>query len=372
MSKSLGNVIAPQEIMNKHGAEILRLWVAAEDYREDVRISDEILSRLVEAYRKLRNTARFLISNLYDFDPDRDRITPENLMELDLWILHRTHNLLARCREAYEEFEFHVVYHALNNFCSVDLSALYLDIVKDRLYCEAATSKQRKSAQTVLYSILEALVHLMAPILSFTTEEIWEYMPKKNGAPESIFLSTLPTPDPALMDERLAASLNQVLRARDEILKALEKSRKPSHGENVIGHIIGHSLDAEVLIYPDMYDSGLKAIFGAHEARAWEDILIVSKVKLERGETPFQFDWERAKNMRKTIGQAGSFSIIHVDGREGRMYDSPLFNGPVVIFKATGQKCERCWKYSEDVGKDARYPTVCQRCAGVLGSRGSP
>jgi isoleucyl-tRNA synthetase len=189
-------------------------------------------------------------------------------------------------------------------------------------------------------------------------------MPKRNGAPESIFLSTLPTPDAALIDEKLTDSWDQVLRMRDEILKALEKSRKPPEGENIIGHIIGHSLDAEVLIYPDMYDSGPKEIFGAQGAQTWGDILIVSKVKVERGETPFNFDWERAKDIRKTIGQAGSFSIIHVDGREGRMYDSPLFNGPVVVFRAQGQKCERCWKYDKDVKEPAM---VCPRCSAVLG-----
>jgi isoleucyl-tRNA synthetase len=208
----------------------------------------------------------------------------------------------------------------------------------------------------------------MGPILSFTAEEIWEYMPKRHGSPESIFLSTTPAPDAALFNERLAANWDQVLRVRDEVLKALEKSRKPPVGENIIGHIIGHSLDAEVLVYPDMYDPDFKAIFWAQEAQAWKDILIVSKIKVERGETPFKFDWERAKDIRKTTGQAGSFAIIHVDGREGRMYDSPVFDGPIVVFKAQGQKCERCWKYSEDVGKDPDHPTVCARCSRVLRS----
>ncbi|HVR17320.1 MAG TPA: isoleucine--tRNA ligase, partial [Candidatus Limnocylindrales bacterium] len=159
MSKSLGNVIAPQEIMKKSGAEILRLWVAAEDFREDVRISDEILSRLVEAYRRLRNTARFLISNLYDFEPDKDAVQTAQLDEMDRWILQRTQNVLSRCREAYDNYEFHAVYHTLNNFCSVDLSAQYLDIVKDRLYCEGTRSNTRRAAQTTLYRILDTLVH---------------------------------------------------------------------------------------------------------------------------------------------------------------------------------------------------------------------
>ncbi len=362
MSKSLGNVIAPQEIIKKSGAEILRLWAAAEDYREDVRISDEILNRLVEAYRKLRNTARFLISNLYDFDPQRDVAASENLAELDRWILHRTQNLLARCREAYEKFEFHVVYHALNNFCSVDLSALYLDIVKDRLYCEGAKSKERRSAQTTLYRILETLVHLMAPILSFTAEEIWQHMPKKTVAPESIFLSAIPPPDEAFIDEGLATRWDQTFRVREEVLKVLEECRKPSRGEGILGHIIGHSLDAEILLDPDRYGSGFKEVFKTHTLQAWEDIFIVSKVKVEPGGIPDSFRLDQEEKF------AGSFEIIHPNGREGRWYESPLLNGPIVVFKAQGQKCERCWKYSEDVGEDSRYPMVCARCSEVLRS----
>ena len=360
MSKSLGNVIAPQEIIKKSGAEILRLWAAAEDYREDVRISDEILNRLVEAYRKLRNTARFLISNLYDFEPDKDALTPKDLQELDRWILHRTQKLLARCREAYGNFEFHVVYHALNNFCSVDLSALYLDIVKDRLYCEGADSKERRAAQTALYRILETLVHLMAPVLSFTAEEIWEHMPKKMGAPESIFLSAIPLPDEAFIDEGLATRWDQTFRVREEVLKVLEECRKPSEGEGILGHIIGHSLDAEIFLDPDRYDSGFKEVFRIHNPQAWEDIFIVSKVELGPGGIPDSFRSDQDEKF------TGSFEIIHPNGREGRKYESPFLNGPILVFKAQGQKCERCWKYSEDVGRNSDHPTVCARCSSVL------
>ncbi|MBI2539013.1 MAG: isoleucine--tRNA ligase, partial [Deltaproteobacteria bacterium] len=290
MSKSLGNVIAPQEIAKKFGAEILRLWVSAEDYREDVRISDEILSRLVEAYRKLRNTARFLISNLYDFDPNKEMVQPERLAELDRWILHRTQLLLGRCREAYEKFELHAVYHALNNFCSVDLSALYLDIVKDRLYCEGANAPERKSAQTTLYRILDTLLHLMAPILSFTAEEIWEHIPKRSGAAESVFMSQMPRPDERLVDEGLGTKWDEILKVRGEILKVLEESRKPQKGEGFIGHIIAHSLDAEVVLYPDMYHSSFKETLPSHSAQTWGDILIVSKAKIEEGEPPYKFE----------------------------------------------------------------------------------
>ena len=238
MSKSLGNVIAPQEIMKKSGAEILRLWVAAEDFREDVRISDEILSRLVEAYRRLRNTARFLISNLYDFAPDKDAVQTAQLDEMDRWILQRTQNVLSRCREAYDNYEFHAVYHTLNNFCSVDLSAQYLDIVKDRLYCEGTRSNTRRAAQTTLYRILDTLVHLMAPILSFTAEEIWNYMPDKERRAGSVFLSRIPEPDASLGDPQLADKWDRIFKERSEVLKALEQARAAG--------IIGHSLDAKV------------------------------------------------------------------------------------------------------------------------------
>jgi isoleucyl-tRNA synthetase len=363
MSKSLGNVIAPQEVMKKHGAEVLRLWVAAEDYREDVRISDEILSRLVEAYRKLRNTARFLISNLYDFNPDRDAVPGNELAGLDRWVLHRTQRLLSRCRDAYENFEFHVVYHALNNFCSVDLSALYLDIVKDRLYCEAAGSKQRRSAQTAICKVLEALVHLMAPILSFTAEEIWEHMPKRSDAPESVFVSSMPLADEKLVDEELGTRWDQVLKVRAEILKALEGAR--SHG------LIGHSLDARVVLYPVAYgkDQALRRALTDSGAFNWEDIAIVSKVDALVVE-PSREVQEVCSSMLpgswQPFGQAADREGVR---NEAILFKSELLTGPILVYEARGSewaKCERCWKYTEEVGKDSEHPTVCGRCAGVL------
>ena len=345
MSKSLGNVIAPQEIMKKHGAEIVRLWAAAEDYREDVRISDEILNRLVEAYRKLRNTARFLISNLYDFDPDKDAVSTDQLDELDRWVLGRTNALLSRCLEAYEKFEFHVVYHALNNFCSVDLSALYLDIVKDRLYCEAPRSNERRSAQTALYRILDVLVHLMAPILSFTAAEIWQHMPKRRGAAESVFMSHMPAGD-APIDERLSERWEQIFKERSEILKALEEARSRN--------IIGHSLDARVLLHTlNGALPRLGEMLQQDEQKA-EDILIVSQgaVVHDKADAAVTTAMQRASEAQD------------VDGRF--LYQSQLLNCLVEVAKASGQKCERCWKYSEEVGRDPAHPTVCARCARVL------
>ena len=359
MSKSLGNVIAPQEIMKRHGAEILRLWVAAEDYREDVRISDEILNRLVEAYRKLRNTARFLISNLYDFDPEKDELTIANLTELDRWILHRTQLLLNRCREAYEKFEFHIIYHALNNFCSVDLSALYLDIVKDRLYCERADSAERRSAQTTLDRILGVLVHLMAPILSFTAEEIWEHMPKGKSVSGSVFLSPMPVPEPALTDESAGEKWDRIFKLRSEMLKSLEMARS--------GNLIGHSLDAEIVLFPDTYnvDAVLLKLIRDYE-KEWPDIAIVSRLKLKSGTLPAEL---REASQSLQSGVWGAWGAIG-DGR-GCWYTSALLGGAIAVYslaKAGAQKCERCWKYSEDVGRDSRHPTLCGRCSTVLSS----
>jgi isoleucyl-tRNA synthetase len=334
MSKSLGNAIAPQEISKKSGAEILRLWVSAEDYREDVRISDEILNRMVEAYRRLRNTARFLISNLYDFDPEKDSVALPELDEMDRWILQRTQSVLGRCREAYDNCEFHVVYHTLNNFCSVDLSAQYLDIVKDRLYCEGTKSDKRRAAQTTLYGTLNTLVHLMAPILSFTAEEIWNYMPDKDRRPKSVFLSPIPEPDASLNDPQLAEKWDRIFRERSEVLKALEQARAAG--------IIGHSLDANVVFEPLNGDLGsiLQDLVRADRSRL-QDLLIVSQASLT------------ADAVAAPISQVSS-------------YDAGSLNCRIMVGKASGAKCERCWKYDLDVGKDNAHPTVCARCASVL------
>jgi isoleucyl-tRNA synthetase len=323
MSKSLGNTIAPQDIAKKFGAEILRLWVSAEDYREDVRISDEILNRLVEAYRRIRNTARFLISNLYDFDPAKDRVAADQLDELDSWILQRTENLLGRCRDAYEKCEFHVVYHSVNNFCAVDLSAQYLDIVKDRLYCEATNSRERRAAQTTLYRILEVLVHVTAPILSFTAEEIFSYLPGKGDRPQSIFLSSIPEPDTGAAASILGEKWDRIFDERSLVLKALEQAR--TAGE------IGHSLDAKVVLHDsDAHRSALHQLMTA-DPQKLADVLIVSQVALDATQAP-----DDPKDLR------------------------------VSVSKADGAKCARCWKYDIKIGCDDKHPDVCPRCARVL------
>jgi len=356
MSKSVGNVTAPQEIIKKFGADIIRLWVAAEDYRDDVRISPEILNRLVEAYRRLRNTARFLIGNLYDFDPTKDRMEMQELEELDRWILGRSQKHLARCIEAFEQFEFHVVYHALNNYCSVELSSLYLDIVKDRLYCEAQDSATRRSAQTTLYVILQNLVHLMAPILSFTAEEIWEHIPRPD-APESVFLSHMPEPDPRLYDEELASAWEIRLKLRGEVLKALEYAR--NHGA------IGHSLDATVVLYPDTYAAApdVQQELAVPDPK-WDDIFIVSSVDIRPGNLPE--DRRQATFVEDAWAPVPTDAMGDPTANTGGAFSSAVLGGPIVVCKAAGGKCERCWKYSPRVGEDAAHPGVCPRCAEVL------
>jgi isoleucyl-tRNA synthetase len=362
MSKSLGNVVAPQEIMKRSGAEILRLWVAAEDFREDVRISEEILNRLVEAYRRLRNTARFLISNLYDFDPMQVAVETPELDEMDRWILQRTHAVLSRCRDAYSNYEFHVVYHTLNNFCSVDLSAQYLDIVKDRLYCEGTKSKTRRAAQTTLHSILEVLVHLMAPILSFTAEEIWQYMPDKDRRPGSVFLSEIPQPDPKFNEPQLTEKWDRIFKERSEVLKALEQARAAG--------IIGHSLDAKVVLHTQngsSQQSPLLAMLDSDPQKT-EDVLIVSQAEALPGAAYFLDQVISAR----ASGNRGTHSIIDLpDGRRVISFDAELLNSFISVFKADGGKCERCWKYDTKVGADAAHPTLCARCAAVL-SAGAP
>ncbi|MGE5220712.1 MAG: isoleucine--tRNA ligase [Chloroflexota bacterium] len=356
MSKSIGNTVAPQEVIKKFGAEILRLWVAAEDFREDVRISDEILNRLVEAYRRLRNTARFLINNLYDFDPAKDTVPTAELDEMDRWILQRSQSVLSRCREAYENYEFHVVYHTLNNFCAVELSAQYLDIVKDRLYCEGAKSTTRRAAQTTLRRILEVLVHVAAPIVSFTAEEIWGYLPDKARRPASVFLSSIPEPQTELADQKLLDKWDRIFRERSEVLKALEQAR-------VVG-LIGHSLDAKVVLHHQNASQQSPLLgMAVSDLRKLQDLLIVSQTEARAEVAPFLEQLIVAKD----AGNRGTHSIVDLpDGRKVVSFDAELLNSFVSVFKAEGPKCERCWKYDTHVGNDPKHPTVCARCASVL------
>jgi isoleucyl-tRNA synthetase len=319
MSKSAGNVVAPQDVIKQSGAEILRLWVAAQDYREDLRISQEILNHLIEAYRKIRNTCRFLLSNLYDFDPATHRVPYEQLPELDQWALMRLGELIPRVRQAYEDFEFHTIFHALNNFCSVDLSAVYLDILKDRLYTFQANSPFRRGSQTVLYDILVAMTKLMAPVLSFTAEEIWQTMPgacKKSLHASSVHLAAFPEVESQWTNEGLVQRWGQLLEVRVAVQGELEKQRRDK--------VIGAPLEAcvELEANPDKY----------------------KLLKQYEEDLPTLF----------IVSQVVIHPVTHLPHH-------PDFSVRSVV-KASDKKCERCWNYREAVGKDAEHPTLCDRC----------
>lgn len=321
MSKSLGNVVAPQEIIEKFGAEILRLWVAAEDYRADVRLPDpEITRQLAESYRRIRNTARFLIANLYDFVPS-DAVAGEDLEEIDRWVIDRTRRLAGRCRAAYLDYEFHVVYHALNNFCSVDLSSVYLDVVKDRLYCTLPRSTARRSAQTAIHMVLDTLVRVMAPVLAFTAEEIWQHVPIEGERALSPML--LDFPDDGATDDSLAASWDRLLEVRGAVTRALEELRQ--EGE------IGHSLDACVTLR--IRPGGDLAALLLPRRDALAALFIVSGVELVE-------DPDASGSELEGLGVAGT--------------------------RAAGEKCARCWNYRISVGEAPAHPLVCGPCAQVL------
>jgi isoleucyl-tRNA synthetase len=325
MSKSLGNVIAPDEVIEKYGAEILRLWVAAEDYRDDIRISEEILQRLSEAYRRIRNTCRFLLGNLSDFDPEQDRVQVAAMESLDRWALHRLQQLVKKVVQAYERFEFHKIYHAIHNFCVVDLSSFYLDVLKDRLYVSAATSEQRRSAQTALFEIAVNLVRLMAPILAFTAEEVWQYLPAFPGKNDSVHLEQLPEPVAAYEDKAIEEQWERILDVRAEVNRALELARKNKE--------VGHSLDAEITL--GVSGQLLEQLSGQEEMLS--RVFIVSRVRLAE---PGSLD-------------AGIESV-----------DLP---GMLIQVKpASAEKCARCWVHDETVGSHEDQPEICSRCVKEL------
>jgi len=325
MSKSAGNVVAPQEVIDKYGAEVLRLWVSAADYRDDVRISPEILTHLAEAYRRIRNTSRYLLGNLSDFDHEADRVADKDLLEIDRWAMHRLQKLIQRVQKAYDEFEFHVVFHSLHNFCAVDMSAFYLDILKDRLYTAKTASVERRSGQTTMHAILTAMMRLMAPVLSFTADEVWGYM-KESGRLKSVFLADFPKVDTTYLDDALDARWDRILAVRGEAAKVLEGLRRDKK--------IGHSLDAAVTLYaaPELHE----LLNNYKKDLAF--IFIVSSVSLAKdAEAP-----------------SDAFASDGIQGLK-------IAAGP-----ATGIKCGRCWMYSETVGIVKEHPEICGRCAGNL------
>ncbi len=325
MSKSAGNVVAPQEVINKYGAEILRLWAAASDYRDDVRVSDEILCHLAEAYRKIRNTCRFLLGNLYDFDPDIDLVPHNKLTEIDRWALHSLQILIEKSKRGYSEFEFHLVFHSLNNFCSVEMSSFYLDILKDRLYTAGKDSLERRSSQTALYQILLSLTKLMAPLLSFTAEELWEYLPKKDKE-ESVYMSRFPEVVEQYKDQDLGLKWERLRDARNHVMALLEKARQE--------RLIGSSLEASVAIYANKEWFGL---LKAHE-NILPFIFIVSEVSVSP--------------LDEILPETRFTSLCGV--------------GRIDVDKASGNKCERCWNYKDTVGKDSDHPALCEKCLSAI------
>ena len=330
MSKSVGNVVAPQDVINKYGADVMRLWISSVDYQGDVRLSDKIVKSMSDVYRKIRNTFRYLLGNLSDFDPKTDSVAYADMEELDRWALLRMEQVKETVLKAYDDYEFHVMYHAVHNFCTVDLSAIYLDILKDRLYTEKADSKLRRSAQTAMYEILTTLVRLVAPVLCFTSEEVWQALPNKEEREWSVHMSDMPKVNEAYLDKALDEKWKKRLAVRSVAMKALEEARQAK--------VIGHPLDAEVTVYADgeAYD-----IVKAME-KELADFLLVSQTHIVEGTAAAPEN--AASNEEGTVKAS--------------------------VAVCTLAKCERCWKRSADVDADPKHPGVCARCAHVLTEMG--
>jgi isoleucyl-tRNA synthetase len=326
MSKSLGNALYPNEIVEKWGADLLRVWVVSQDYTADMRNSDAMMTQLAEAYRKIRNTFRFALSNLFDFDPARASVPDSELWEMDAWMLRRTGALVRQCREWYANFEFHRAYHALHEFCTVDLSAFYFDVLKDRLYTFAPKSRGRRSAQTAVYRIASALVRVIAPILAFTSEEIWKHLPRAAGDPESIHMALFPAAEELerAFDETRSKNWERLLAVRQEVLKKLEEARVAKRISGALEAQVTLGATGDLAALLQQYSASLPALF------------IVSKVELAKG------------------ALEGATTAAGVEGLQIR------------VDRAQGVKCERCWNYSTHVGESADYPTLCERCLSAL------
>jgi len=321
MSKSMGNVIKPEEIIKKYGAEILRMWVAATDYRDDIRLGNETLQRLSDAYRRIRNTARYLLGNLAGFDPASDMVADNELLELDRWALSKLSGLVKKVENAYEKYEFHSIYHAVHNFCSIDLSAFYLDILKDRLYTSPKSSVEYRSARTSMYLLLDSITRMIAPVLTFTADEIWTQMPGERE--QSVHLASFPQ----LMDQRFDAELearyDQLQKVRSEVSKVLEKARAEKQ--------IGQSLEAKINLQAP---ESVKPLLIDYQDQL-ASLFIVSQVAL-------------------------------VDEIEDGIDAEQLEGLKLQVLPAEGEKCERCWNFVTSVGQDSEHPGICSRCSAAL------
>ncbi|MEN8699379.1 isoleucine--tRNA ligase [Bacillus infantis] len=322
MSKSIGNVVVPAKVMNQLGADILRLWVASVDYQADVRVSDPILKQVAEVYRKIRNTFRFLLGNLADFNPEKDAVAFESLREVDQFMLVKLNKLVKNVKEAYDRYEFAGIYHAINNFCTLDLSSFYLDFAKDVLYIEAEDNADRRAIQTVLYESLVALAKLTAPILSHTADEVWSFIPSVKE--ESVQLTDMPEYKELPNADELMKKWTSFMNLRDEVLKALEEARNEK--------VIGKSLTAKITLYPTA------------ETRSLLD------------------------SIKEDVKQLFIVSGFEIGGEYGEAPEKALKldKAAILVAKAEGETCERCWTVTPEVGTDSDHPSLCPRCASVV------
>jgi len=323
MSKSIGNTIAPQDIIKQYGADIVRLWAASSDYKADIRISKDILKQLSEVYRKIRNTIRYILGNTSDFDYEKDAVPFAEMEELDKWALMHTQLLKKDVNAAYESYDFHVLYHAIHNFCTLEMSAFYMDIIKDRLYTSKPDDKKRRSAQTAMYEIMKDLVVMLAPVLSFTMEEVYQFMNKPADAPKSVQMLPWPKVHEEYIDKALEEKWDNFIAVRGEITKVLENARRAK--------TIGHSLDAKVELHAE--GEALEILKSVEKDLA--SLLIVSQASV-------------------------------VEGLEGGAEATGREDLKVTVKSAEGHKCERCWIYSDTVGQDPEHPTLCARCSAVV------
>jgi len=341
MSKSVGNVVSPQKVVNSVGADILRLWVAATDYRREIAVSDEILKRTADAFRRMRNTLRFLVSNLYDFDPQRDAVDTGELLALDRWLIARASDLGASIETAYDRYDFHLIYQRVHNFCVTELGALFLDITKDRLYTMQADSIGRRSAQTALWHVAEALVRWLAPVLCFTAEEVWSHLPGERE--DSVMLTQwhpLPEVDTSDVD------WNKVFAVREALLPIIENLRREDE--------VGSGLDAEVDLYLKL------PVMTAFEKLENElkFIYLVSGVRLH----PFDEAPETAQEIQASSGLSSLAGMTDTTPRPETIYK-------VTVSPSDNDRCDRCWHRTPDVGSDDSHPSLCARCAGNIGAR---
>lgn len=321
MSKSAGNGISPQEVIKQYGADVLRLWVASSDYQSDISISRDILKQMSEAYRKIRNTARYILGNLNDFDPKKDKVGAEDFLPIDKWAVNKLNELIATVTDAYDKYEFHQVYHSIHKFCVVDMSNFYLDVLKDRLYTEKADSKARRAAQTVMYLILDSLTRMLAPILAYTSDEIWRFMPHDDTVDaENVLYNEMPERIEIEIDDAFTAAWDRIHDLRDTVKKSLEIVIKDKVVKSSLETCVTLKASGEEYSFIESVLPELKAVF------------IVSDVKLVEGDNALSGELE------------------------------------VEVTKAEGEKCDRCWSYSTTVGSCAEHPTLCARCAAILRS----